>query len=246
MCSSSDNPTGDKIAGATLRYNRGVDQPGETELARALVAGEPEAFERFVDHFRAKVFHYSWLMCGRPEDAEEVAQETLLKVFENLGQLREPERVRSWVFRIAKNVCLMQRRKSVFAPAHELSLDELAPAEEVADGAHPPDLDLLRSELRNVLDRVIADLPPAYRAVVLLRDIEELSTEETAQILDLSTDVVKTRLHRARLAMRQTLDCYLHNHCLEDQPSPNPSALSQEERAELYSMWQNKASPKSL
>jgi RNA polymerase sigma-70 factor (ECF subfamily) len=100
--------------------------------------------------------------------------------------------------------------------------------------------------LRNVLDRVIADLPPAYRAVVLLRDIEELSTEETAQILDLSTDVVKTRLHRARLAMRQTLDCYLHNHCLEDQPSPNPSALSQEERAELYSMWQNKASPKSL
>ena len=223
------------------RYNRGVDQQGETELARALVAGQPEAFEKFVGHFRSKVFHYSWLMCGRPEDAEEVAQETLLKVFENLGQLREPERVRSWVFRIAKNACLMQRRKSVFAPAHELSLDELAPAEEVADGARPPDLELLRSELRNVLDRVIAELPPAYRAVVLLRDIEELSTEETAQILDLSTDVVKTRLHRGRLAMRQTLDCYLHNRCLEDQPSPNPTALSQKERDELYSMWQNKA-----
>ena len=218
-----------------------MDQPGETELARALAAGEPGAFERFVDHFRAKVFHYSWLMCGRPEDAEEVAQETLLKVFENLDQLREPERVRSWVFRIAKNACLMQRRKSVFAPAHELSLDELAPAEEVADGAHPPDLDLLRSELRNVLDRVIVELPPAYRAVVLLRDIEELSTEETAQILDLTTDVVKTRLHRGRLAMRQTLDCYLHNHCLEDQPSPNPAALSREERAEMYSMWRNQA-----
>jgi RNA polymerase sigma-70 factor (ECF subfamily) len=208
------------------------------------VAGEPEAFERFVSHFRSKVFHYSWLMCGRPEDAEEVAQETLLKVFENLSQLREPERVRSWVFRIAKNACLMQRRKSVFAPAHELSLDELEPAEEVADGARPPDLDFLRSELRNVLDRVIVDLPPAYRAVVLLRDIEELSTEETAQILDLTTDVVKTRLHRGRLAMRQTLDCYLHNHCLEDQPGPNPAALSQAERAELYAMWQGKASAK--
>ena len=225
-------------------YNRGVDQPGETELARALVAGEPEAFDRFVGHFRAKVFHYSWLMCGRPEDAEEVAQETLLKIFENFGQLRQPERVRSWVFRIAKNACLMQRRKSVFAPAHELSLDELPPAEEVADGARPPDIDLLRSELRNVLDRVIADLPLAYRAVVLLRDIEELTTEETAQILDLTTDVVKTRLHRGRLAMRQTLDCYLHNHCLEDQPSPNPAALSQEERAELYSIWRNKAAAK--
>src|SRR5664280_1237212 len=134
------------------RYNRGVDKLGETELARALLAGETNAFERFVEHFRSKVFHYSWLMCGSPEDAEEVAQETLLKVFENLGQLREPERVRSWVFRIAKNACLMQRRKSVFAPAHELSLEELPPAEEVADGARPPDLDLLRSELRNVLD----------------------------------------------------------------------------------------------
>src|ERR1035441_1790331 len=136
-----------------------MDRLGETELARALLTGEAAAFERFVDHFRSKVFHYSWLMCGRPEDAEEVAQETLLKVFENFDQLREPERVRPWVFRIAKNACLMQRRKSVFAPAHELSLDELLPAEEVADGARPPDLDFLRSELRNVLDRVIAELP---------------------------------------------------------------------------------------
>jgi RNA polymerase sigma-70 factor (ECF subfamily) len=221
-----------------------VDPQDEAQLARALVAGEPDAFERFVGHFRSKVFHYSWLMCGRPEDAEEVAQETLLKVFENLGQLREPDRVRSWVFRIAKNACLMQRRKSVFAPAHELSLHELEPAEEVPDGTRPPDLDLLRSELRNVLDRVIAELPPAYRAVVLLRDIEELSTEETAQILDLTTDVVKTRLHRGRLAMRQTLDCYLHNRCLEDQPAPNPAPLSPEERTKLYSMWQDKAAAK--
>jgi len=87
-----------------------VDPQDEAQLARALVAGEPDAFERFVGHFRSKVFHYSWLMCGRPEDAEEVAQETLLKVFENLGQLREPERVRSWVFRIAKNACLIPPR----------------------------------------------------------------------------------------------------------------------------------------
>ena len=90
-----------------------------------------------------------------------------------------------------------------------------------------------------------AELPPAYRAVVLLRDMEELSTEETAQILDLTPDVVKTRLHRGRRAMRQTLDCYLHNHCLEDQPSPNPAPLSPEERAKLYSTWQDRASAES-
>ena len=159
---------------AVQGYNRGVDQQAEARLARALLAGEAGAFEKFVEHFRSKVFHYSWLMCGRPEDAEEVAQETLFKVFENLDQLRDPERVRPWVFRIAKNVCLMQRRKSVFAPARELSLDELPPASEMADASPQPEGELLGAELRAVLDRAIADLPVTYRAVVLLRDTEEL------------------------------------------------------------------------
>jgi RNA polymerase sigma-70 factor (ECF subfamily) len=104
-----------------------LEREAEVELARRLIAGEPEAFDRFVEHFRAKVFHYSWLMCRNREDAEEVAQETLLNVFENFDRLREPERVRPWVFRIAKNACLMKRRKSVFAPSRELSLDDFLP-----------------------------------------------------------------------------------------------------------------------
>ena len=217
-----------------------MDKLGETELARALLAGETNAFERFVEHFRGKVFHYSWVMCGSPEDAEEVAQETLLKAFESFDQLREPERVRAWVFRIARNVCLMQRRKSVFAPAHELSLEELLPADEVPDAGRAPEGELLRSELRAVIDRVIVELPPSYRAVVLLRDLEELTTEETAQILDLGIDVVKTRLHRGRAAMRQKLDCYVNNHCLEDQPSPNPTPLTTAERGELLTTWKKR------
>src|SRR5690349_25164426 len=94
------------------------------------MAGDPGAFDRFVARFRPKIFQYSWLMCGDREDAEEVAQETLLRVFESLDQLRDPDRVRAWVFRIAKNACLMKRRKSVFAPARELSLDEVLPAAE--------------------------------------------------------------------------------------------------------------------
>jgi len=217
-----------------------VDKLAETELARALLAGETGAFEQFVEHFRGKVFHYSWLMCGSPEDAEEVAQETLLKVFESFDQLRQPERVRPWVFRIARNVCLMQRRKSVFAPSHEISLEDLLPSEEVPDSGRAPEGNLLRAELRAVIDRVITELPPSYRSVVLLRDLEELTTEETAQILDLGTDVVKTRLHRGRAAMRQKLDCYLNNHCLEDQPQPNPAPLTPAERASLYATWQKR------
>ena len=120
------------------RYNRGLDRQFEADLARALRAGEPEAFERFVAHFRGKIFHYSWMMCGRPEDAEEVAQETLLKVFESLDQLRDPGNVRAWMFRIAKNACLMQRRKSVFAPKQEESLDELQVESDISgDGLFP-------------------------------------------------------------------------------------------------------------
>jgi RNA polymerase sigma-70 factor (ECF subfamily) len=214
-----------------------LDRQGEAALARALKAGEPDAFEQFVEHFRSKVFHYSWLMCGQREDAEEVAQETLLRVFDNLEQLREPENVRAWVFRIAKNACLMQRRKSVFAPTHEISTDELLPGEEPLGAELTPDREYLRGELRAVLDRIIVELPPNYRSVVVLRDIEELSTEETAQILDVGLDVVKTRLHRARSAMRQKLDCYLHNRCIEDEATPSPAPLTAEERERLLGAW---------
>jgi len=195
-----------------------LERDAETELARRLIAGEPAAFDRFVEHFRSKVFNYSLLMCGHREDAEEVAQETLLKVFENFHHLREPARVRPWVFRIAKNACLMKRRKSAFAPSQELSLDAFLPAMnqhgehiklDIADWSQLPDRAMLQSEMRRVLDRAISDLPENYKPVILLRDVEDLSTQETADVLGLTEDVVKTRLHRARLAVRQKLDEYL-------------------------------------
>ena len=195
-----------------------MEKEQEIQLAKALAAGEPEAFDRFVEAFHSRLFQYAMLVCGQREDAEEVAQDTLLKVFENFDRLREPEHVRAWVFRIARNACLMKRRKSTFAPTQELSLDELMPAAgervgerkfEVPDGAELPDMKLLRSELRDVMSEAIQSLPDLYKTVLLLRDVEELSTEETAGILDVTNDVVKTRLHRARLAVRQKLDGYL-------------------------------------
>jgi RNA polymerase sigma-70 factor, ECF subfamily len=201
-----------------------LERDTENNLARQLIAGETGAFDRFVEYFRPKIFQYSWLMCGHREDAEEVAQETLLKVFESGDQLREPEKIRSWVFRIAKNACLMKRRKSTFAPARELSLDEFMPSKhrdgdqvriEIADWSALPDGKALQSEMRELLERAIRELPEVYRSVILLRDMEELSTQETAQILDVSDDVVKTRLHRARLAIRQRLDEYLRGNEVE-------------------------------
>jgi RNA polymerase sigma-70 factor (ECF subfamily) len=197
-----------------------VSEHDDVQLARDLLSGRPGAFDRFVETFRTKLFQYSFLMCGQREDAEEVSQETLMKMFENLDQLREPERVKAWVFRIAKNACLMKRRKSVFAPSRELSLEELMPASDtegerrqlqIADWSALPDALALRAELKTALDKAVSELPELYRSVLLLRDVEELSTEETAQALEVGIDVVKTRLHRARLAVRQKLDSYLRS-----------------------------------
>ena len=212
------------------------ERENEIELARRLIAGEPEAFNRFVDYFRARIFHYSWLMCGHREDAEEVAQETLMKVFESVDQLREPEKVKPWVFRIAKNACLTKRRRSIFAPARELSLDELMPAKqqdgdqvrlEIADWSSLPDGKALQSEMKGLLEKAIRGLPETYRSVVLLRDMEELSTQETAQILDVSEDVVKTRLHRGRLAIRQRLDEYLRGSGTKEEGNRHGTAPTQ-------------------
>ena len=183
-----------------------------------MLAGAPAAFDAFVNYFRSKIFNYSWLMCGHREDAEEVAQETLLKVFENMAQLRDPENVKPWIFRIARNMCLTKRRRSRFAPDVELSLDHLMPGKnggpaemmlEIADWSALPDAQALRGELAHFLDMAIQELPEHYRSVLLLRDMEEISTSETARILDLTEDVVRTRLHRARLSVRRTLDEYL-------------------------------------
>lgn len=197
-----------------------VENASEARLAQDLLSGDLEAFDRFVETYRTKLFQYSFMMCGHREDAEEVAQETLLKVFQSLDQLREPERLKAWVFTIARNACLMKRRKSVFAPQRELSLDELMPDAageggerriQIADWGALPDTVVLRKELRDELDRAISELPDIYRAVVVLRDVEELSTEETAEVLGVSIETIKTRLHRARLALRQKLDEYLRS-----------------------------------
>jgi RNA polymerase sigma-70 factor (ECF subfamily) len=190
----------------------------EVEWAKRLLEGDAAAFTPFVESFQSKIFQYTWMMCGQREDAEEVAQDTLLKVFESFDQLREPEHVKAWVFRIARNYCLMKRRRSVFAPERELSLDELVPgndspgtaaSDRVPDQRELPEQRLLRVELNKELETAMQELPANYRSVVLLRDVEGLSTTEAAEVLDLSADVIKQRLHRGRLALRKRLVGYL-------------------------------------
>lgn len=200
----------------------------EAQLAQQLLEGDDSAFEEFVNRMRKRLFNYAMLMCGHPDDAEEVTQEALLKAFENFHQLRDPNSVRAWIFRIARNECLMKRRKSIFAPAEEISLDEPLPGVEddggqlrleIADWTLAPEDEVFRKELREILKDAIQKLPPTYRSVFLLREVEGLSTRETAEVLGVSEEVVKTRLHRARMALRQQLDDYLWGYVAKQQAS---------------------------
>ncbi|MFN9893808.1 MAG: RNA polymerase sigma factor, partial [Acidobacteriota bacterium] len=97
----------------------------EVELTQRLLAGDESALAPLLETIQRKVFQYTWLMCGQREDAEDVAQDTLLKVSQNWRQLQDPQRIKPWMFSIARNCCLMKRRKSVFAPAAELPVDDL-------------------------------------------------------------------------------------------------------------------------
>lgn len=185
-------------------------------LAEALIAGRPEAFEPFVERFGPLIMNFGRRMCGQREDAEEVLQETLLKAYVSLKDLRHPEALRSWVYRVAANACLRMRRRAADEPERELSLEELLPPAredgappEIADWSDIPLQRLLEGELRERLEAAILELPKDYRIVLLLRDQEGFSTRETAGILGIGESLAKVRLHRARLALRRALAEYL-------------------------------------
>ena len=185
----------------------------DVDLARDLLSGKEEAFDRFLERFRTKIFQYSYLMCGQREDAEEVSQETLLKVFEKLDQLKEPENIRAWVFRIAKNACLMKRRKRTHEPRTLVSVEQGDPARgegaapiDVEDPSMRPDQLALNAWVGERLRAALLALPPPLRTIVVLREIEGLSTREVATIAGISEDNVKTRLHRARMLLRERLE----------------------------------------
>jgi RNA polymerase sigma-70 factor (ECF subfamily) len=190
------------------------DRAHEEAVLRDVQQGVAGAFERFVDTFGNRIYAFGMRMCGQREDAEDVFQDTLVTAYRSLTSLREPRALTSWLYRSVANACLMKRRKSKFAPMRELSLEELLPKGGVVDEGPilpnelGPESAAYRRELGEALDVAVRDLPPEYRIVWLMRDVEGLSTEETAEALDLGVSNVKMRLHRARLVLRQKLAAF--------------------------------------
>lgn len=188
-----------------------VVKDDEPILVAAAKAGDIPAFETLVSRYERKIFRLAQNITQNREDAEDVLQESFLKAYEHLGEFQGNSRFYTWLVRIAVNQALMKLRKR---RPNQVSLDEeidtgeeLMPRE-VEDWGPSPEDRYKQSELSEILTSAISDLDPSFRIVFQLRDIEELSTEETAKVLDLSIPAVKSRLLRARLKLRQKLNRY--------------------------------------
>jgi RNA polymerase sigma-70 factor, ECF subfamily len=181
----------------------------ESVLVAEAKAGSYGAFEELVNRYEKKIYRLGLNVTGNPEDAEEVLQETFLKAFAHLGDFREDSRFYTWIVRIAVNEGLMKlrKRRSDRSVPIEDSVDDDGSVmpREFADWRPNPEQILAQSELESVLKNAASSLPPTFRTVFYLRDVEGLSTQETASLLNLTVSAVKARLFRARLHLRDEL-----------------------------------------
>jgi RNA polymerase sigma-70 factor (ECF subfamily) len=174
--------------------------------------GNAEEFSRLVDTYSTKIYQLAVKMLNQQEDAEDILQETFIKAYRGLKTFDGRSKISTWLFRIATNEALMVLRKKypVF-----VSIDEPVETEEgeqepiqIIDWCCLPENELLSEEARERLDEAVQLLPESLKVVFLLRDINDLSTQETADVLGLTETAVKTRLSRARLRLREILSAY--------------------------------------
>jgi RNA polymerase sigma-70 factor (ECF subfamily) len=180
------------------------------EAVRLLKSANPDSMDKALALLQQTVFSFSMRVCNQREDAEDTMQEVLVKSVSVLPKFESPKALGVWLYKVAKNRCLMSRRKSKFAPKHELSLEELMPdRSELAKlsdkGMLNPEAFAIRSQEAIWLRAAIQKLPPRYRIILVLRDMEGLSDDEVAEITGLRPGTVRVRLHRARLFVRKEL-----------------------------------------
>jgi len=180
-----------------------TDPKGEyAALVRDAATGDRDAMERLLIRAQEVAYRFSLLVCGHPEDAEDVMQDALLKTYEHVSGIDDPTAFRTWLYATVRNACLMKRRRRVGEPAH---FDPVEPVR-IADPAPPADQQFMERWLGGRLRQALDRLPPAQRMIVVMREMEGLSTKDVAAITGLSEANVKQRLHRARLMLRRELD----------------------------------------
>ena len=181
----------------------------EATLVAQAREGDARAFGELVRRYEGKIFRLAQHVTQNREDAEDVLQETFMKAYEHLDQFKGDSKFYTWIVRIAVNQALMKlrRRKTDKSVSLDETIDtgEDTVVREIAAWGEDPEQRFSRLELGDILDGAVQSLDPLYRSVFVLRDIDELSTEETAEVLGLSVPAVKSRLLRARLQLREKL-----------------------------------------
>jgi RNA polymerase sigma-70 factor (ECF subfamily) len=192
---------------ADIPATHAAGSASDEELLAAARRGDAPALEALLLRYQPHLFRFGLRMCGNVEDAGEVAQESLISMARSIRDFRGDSTVSSWLYTIARRFCIKKRRRSKFAPVREESLD--APgsdaARHLADARPSPEQAAMNEEFVTFLTQAIDALDPAHREVLLLRDVEGLPAAEVAGILGISVEAVKSRLHRARVAVREGL-----------------------------------------
>ena len=185
-------------------------RPEIEQVVELIQRKDPKSLEEALALLQNTVFSFSMKVCGQRQDAEDTMQEVLLKSVPNLPKFDNPKALMVWLYKVAKNRCLMSRRKSKFAPQENLSLEDLMPDRREleklsgkADGT--PETSLLRRENAKRLRQAVQKLPPDYRLILVLHDMEELPDADVAEITGLRLGTIRVRLHRARLFVRKEL-----------------------------------------
>jgi RNA polymerase sigma-70 factor (ECF subfamily) len=185
-------------------------RPEIEQVLQLIQRKDPRSVEEALELLQKTVFSFSMKVCGQRQDAEDTMQEVLLKSVPNLSKFDNPKALMVWLYKVAKNRCLMSRRKSKFAPKEDLSLEQLMPDRQELqklsgspDGT--PETSLLRRENAKRLREAVQKLPAEYRLILVLHDMEELSDMDVAEITGLRPGTIRVRLHRARLFVRKEL-----------------------------------------
>ena len=184
------------------------DRRADLKLIRRCKLGEEAAFQEVLDRYRGAIYNLCWRMTRNDEDARDLAQEVFIKVFTLLDRYDEQYAFSSWLFRIATNHCidhLRRQRLRMLSVERDGGTDEDEAEMQIPADGPEPDVVLQRREALEKLEEVIADLPPHYRVITLLRHDQQLSYEEIAETLDLPLGTVKARIHRARNLIQQML-----------------------------------------
>jgi RNA polymerase sigma-70 factor (ECF subfamily) len=185
-------------------------RPELIQASDLLRRNTPEAVDEAIGLLQNTVYSFSMKVCGHPEDAEDTMQEVLYRSLGHLAKIQDPQALAVWLYTVTRNRCWRMRRKGASAPKHILSLDELMPDDAelgrlLQDATAGPEANLLHAEQHHLLHQAVLRIPAQLRIVLVLHDMEELTTEQVAQILGLQPGTVRVRLHRARLAVRKEM-----------------------------------------